>query len=76
MKARLGVAVAGFPNLFLLGGPNTGLGHNSVVFMLEAQIGHILRFEVFFQTFGSRPTRVSSRTLTSGSGFLSRHAAG
>jgi hypothetical protein len=29
--------------LFLLGGPNTGLGHNSVVFMLEAQIGHVLR---------------------------------
>jgi len=43
MAARLGLAVAGFPNLFLLGGPNTGLGHNSVVFMLEAQIGHILR---------------------------------
>jgi len=43
MRARLGVAVAGFPNLFLLGGPNTGLGHNSVVFMLEAQISHILR---------------------------------
>ncbi|HVY14695.1 MAG TPA: NAD(P)/FAD-dependent oxidoreductase [Rhodopila sp.] len=43
MAARLGVAVAGFPNLFLLGGPNTSLGHNSVVFMLEAQIGHILR---------------------------------
>ena len=33
----------GFPNLFLLGRPNTGLGHNAVVFMLEAQIGHILR---------------------------------
>ena len=33
----------GFPSLFLLGGPNTGLGHNSVVFMLEAQIGHVLR---------------------------------
>ena len=43
MQARLGLAVAGFPNLFLLGGPNTGLGHNSVVFMLEAQIGHVLR---------------------------------
>lgn len=43
MQARLGLAVSGFPNLFLLGGPNTGLGHNSVVFMLEAQIGHILR---------------------------------
>ena len=43
MRAWLGVAVTGFPNLFLLAGPNTGLGHNSVVFMLEAQIGHILR---------------------------------
>ena len=43
MQARLGLAVAGFPNLFLLGGPNTGLGHNSIVFMLEAQIGHVLR---------------------------------
>jgi cation diffusion facilitator CzcD-associated flavoprotein CzcO len=43
MKARLGLAVAGFPNLFILGGPNTGLGHNSVVYMLEAQIGHVLR---------------------------------
>ena len=39
----MGVAVPGFPNLFLLGGPNTGLGHNSIVFMLEAQIGRILR---------------------------------
>ncbi len=43
MQARLGLAVAGFPNLFLLGGPNTGLGHNSIVFMLEAQINHVLR---------------------------------
>ena len=43
MRAWLGVAMPGFPNLFLLGGPNTGLGHNSVVFMLEAQSGHILR---------------------------------
>ena len=43
VHAHLGLAVAGFPNLFLLGGPNTGLGHNSVLFMLEAQIRHILR---------------------------------
>ncbi len=42
-QAWLGVAVAGFPNLFLLGGPNTGLGHNSIIFMLEAQIGHVMR---------------------------------
>ena len=33
----LGITVAGFPNLFLLMGPNTGLGHNSMIFMIEAQ---------------------------------------
>jgi cation diffusion facilitator CzcD-associated flavoprotein CzcO len=41
-KALAGTTVAGFPNLFLLPGPNTGLGHSSVVYMLEAQIEHTL----------------------------------
>jgi cation diffusion facilitator CzcD-associated flavoprotein CzcO len=41
-KAHLGTTVAGFPNLFLLLGPNTGLGHNSVVYMTEAQIDHLI----------------------------------
>jgi cation diffusion facilitator CzcD-associated flavoprotein CzcO len=41
-KALAGTTVAGFPNLFLLPGPNTGLGHSSVVYMLEAQIEHVL----------------------------------
>ncbi|OLR89493.1 flavin-containing monooxygenase [Actinokineospora bangkokensis] len=36
-----GINVAGFPNLFFLLGPNTGLGHNSVVFMIEAQLTYI-----------------------------------
>ncbi|WP_171206186.1 NAD(P)/FAD-dependent oxidoreductase [Ruegeria sp. HKCCA0235A] len=43
MCAHLGTAVAGFPNFFLLLGPHTGLGHNSVVLMIEAQVGHIGR---------------------------------
>jgi cation diffusion facilitator CzcD-associated flavoprotein CzcO len=38
MSAYLGTTVAGFPNLFLLCGPNTGLGHNSQVFMIERQV--------------------------------------
>jgi cation diffusion facilitator CzcD-associated flavoprotein CzcO len=33
----LGVTVRGFPNLYLMMGPNTGLGHNSMIFMIEAQ---------------------------------------
>ncbi len=35
-------SVSGFPNLFLIGGPNTGIGHNSQVYMFEAQVEHIL----------------------------------
>jgi cation diffusion facilitator CzcD-associated flavoprotein CzcO len=41
MKAYKGTAVAGFPNLFLLVGPNTGLGHSSQVFMIESQIAYV-----------------------------------
>ncbi|MFX0578436.1 flavin-containing monooxygenase [Nocardia nepalensis] len=40
---KLGLATSGFPNLFFLNGPNTGLGHNSVVFMIEAQARYIAR---------------------------------
>jgi cation diffusion facilitator CzcD-associated flavoprotein CzcO len=40
--AHLGTTVPGFPNLFLLLGPNTGLGHNSMVFMLESQYNYVV----------------------------------
>ncbi|WP_170468843.1 flavin-containing monooxygenase [Ruegeria arenilitoris] len=43
MQAHLGTAIAGFPNFFILLGPHTGLGHNSVVLMIEAQVRHIGR---------------------------------
>ena len=36
-----GTTTPGFPNLFVLTGPNTGLGHNSQVFMIEAQIRYV-----------------------------------
>ncbi|HEV2239692.1 MAG TPA: NAD(P)/FAD-dependent oxidoreductase [Streptosporangiaceae bacterium] len=42
VEAYNGIAVPGFPNFFLLLGPNTGLGHNSVVFMIECQVRHVL----------------------------------
>jgi len=42
-RAYLGTTVAGFPNFFLLQGPNTGLGHSSVIYMIEAQIEHIVQ---------------------------------
>jgi cation diffusion facilitator CzcD-associated flavoprotein CzcO len=39
--AHRGITVADVPNLFFLLGPNTGLGHNSVVFMIESQIRYV-----------------------------------
>ncbi|MFL5537555.1 MAG: flavin-containing monooxygenase, partial [Longimicrobiaceae bacterium] len=41
-KAHVGTTVAGFPNFFMLMGPNTGTGHTSVVYIIEAQIEHLL----------------------------------
>lgn len=41
-SAYEGISVAGFPNLFILYGPNTNLGHNSIIFMIEAQIRFVL----------------------------------
>jgi cation diffusion facilitator CzcD-associated flavoprotein CzcO len=42
IQTHLGITVSGFPNLFFLSGPNTGLGHNSVVFMIESQIRYVM----------------------------------
>jgi cation diffusion facilitator CzcD-associated flavoprotein CzcO len=42
MRAYKGTTVAGFPNLFFLVGPNTGLGHNSIVYVIEAQLQYVL----------------------------------
>jgi cation diffusion facilitator CzcD-associated flavoprotein CzcO len=41
-RAYLGTTVSGFPNLFLLIGPNTGLGHTSMIYMIESQLAYIL----------------------------------
>jgi cation diffusion facilitator CzcD-associated flavoprotein CzcO len=49
-EAYKGISVSGFPNLFLLLGPNTGLGHNSVVHMMESQLNYIFDYVVHAET--------------------------
>ncbi len=41
-QAYLGIAVTAFPNFFMLYGPNTNLGGNSILYMLEGQIRYVL----------------------------------
>lgn len=42
-EAYKGISVSGFPNLFILYGPNTNLGHNSIIYMLESQFRYIVQ---------------------------------
>lgn len=59
--AYLGTSVHGFPNLFLLVGPNTGLGHTSQVFMIEAQIGYTLDAILTMARNGIRTVEIEER---------------
>jgi cation diffusion facilitator CzcD-associated flavoprotein CzcO len=42
MSALRGTTFAGFPNLFMLVGPNTGLGHTSIILMIESQLAYLM----------------------------------
>lgn len=50
-EAFLGMTVAGFPDFFMLVGPNTFLAHNSVVFMIEAQVNYVAQCRTFRSQF-------------------------
>ena len=57
-RAHLGSTVAGFPNLFFLLGPNTGLGHSSMVYMIESQIAHVMAALRHMRTQGATTIEV------------------
>lgn len=42
MEAYKGTTVAGYPNLFVLVGPATGLGHSSMIYMIESQLNYLV----------------------------------
>jgi len=42
-EAYLGITVTNFPNLFMIYGPNTNLGHNTITFMIERQTEYIIK---------------------------------
>lgn len=58
--AYLGLTVSGFPNFFILLGPNTGLGHNSVVLMSEAQVKYVMSCLRLMRRRGSQAMEVKS----------------
>ncbi|EDY86661.1 flavin-containing monooxygenase FMO [gamma proteobacterium HTCC5015] len=41
-RAYLGTSMPEFPNLFIVTGPNTGIGHTSAIFVIESQMNYII----------------------------------
>lgn len=66
-RAYLGTSLPDFPNLFIVTGPNTGIGHTSALFIIEAQMNYILDCIHTLQSKGLRSIEVRSdaeRTYT------------
>ncbi|WP_253867965.1 NAD(P)/FAD-dependent oxidoreductase [Mycobacterium sp. GA-1285] len=61
--AYLGMAVPRFPNFFMLYGPNTNVGSNSVIFMLEAQARYVVRALKYLRRKGGSYIAVRPRTM-------------
>jgi hypothetical protein len=60
MKGFASTTVHGFPNLFVLNGPNSGLGHSSSIFMIETQIEYVLAALQFLNSIPESSLEVSA----------------
>lgn len=58
MYGHASIAVPGFPNLFVMNGPNSGLGHNSAIVMIETQIEYVKQALAFMNDSGRSVLRV------------------
>jgi cation diffusion facilitator CzcD-associated flavoprotein CzcO len=74
-RAYLGVTVCGFPNLFMLYGPNTNLGHNSILVMIEAQVGYIIDAIRQMDALGVRRVDVKRAVMDEYNRWLQRDLA-
>lgn len=75
-QAYLGTTVAGFPNLFLLYGPNTNLGHSSIVYMMECQIHYIVQALEFLRERGLASLEIRREVQDAYSDEMQRRLSG
>lgn len=62
VQAYKGATVAGFPNLFFLVGPNTGLGHSSMVYMIESQLAYLVDAQRVMKRYGLASVEVAAES--------------
>jgi cation diffusion facilitator CzcD-associated flavoprotein CzcO len=75
-RAYLGIGVHGFPNLSLLLGPNTALGHNSVLTMIESQVHHVLTLMRHARNHGARSVEPTAEAQAAFIEMLDRRFVG
>lgn len=75
-RTHLGMMVPGFPNLFLLYGPNTGLAHNSILSVLEAQVGYVMECQQLLAERGARAVEPTEEATAAFVGECRRRMAG
>lgn len=75
-EAYHGVSVAGFPNLFLMLGPNTATGHTSTLFYIEAEVQHAIACMQAVRTGGHRSIEVTQNAMAEHNHSLQERLAG
>jgi cation diffusion facilitator CzcD-associated flavoprotein CzcO len=75
-RAYLGVSVPGFPNYFMMLGPNSGLGHSSMIYMIEAQAEHVKNAVLALHRSGSTAVEVRRGAHDAYNARLDRKLAG
>jgi hypothetical protein len=63
MVAHASTAVHGFPNMYVLDGPNSALGHNSAIYVIEAQIDYVLGALKHADTLGASALEVTAEAV-------------
>jgi cation diffusion facilitator CzcD-associated flavoprotein CzcO len=71
-RAYLGTTMPGFPNLFVVTGPNTGIGHTSAIFVIEAQMEYIRRAIAATQKQGAKAIEVKAEAEADYTGMIHR----
>jgi cation diffusion facilitator CzcD-associated flavoprotein CzcO len=75
-QAYMGTTVAGCPNAFVLVGPNTGLGHNSIVFIIEAQLAYMMDCLRHMESAGAATFEVREEAQRRFNEEIQRHLRG
>lgn len=71
-RAYLGTAAPGFPNFFVVTGPNTGIGHTSAIFVIEAQMNYIMKSIEALKKSGKQAVEVTAKAEADYTGMIHR----